>query len=72
MCDISSEEFSKKMLEGFRVAVKKVVDEARENKDYIVISDKDGNVLHIYPHLEDEKREREFMASIKSQIDMSW
>lgn len=55
---MSSEQFSKTILEGFRIAVKKVVDEAREKKDYIVISDKDGKVVHYYPHLEDEKKNK--------------
>lgn len=43
-------------MEGFRLAVKKLVDEAREKKDYIVISDKNGKVIHYYPHLEEKKK----------------
>jgi hypothetical protein len=53
---MSSEQFAQTIIEGFRIAVKKVVDEAKAKKDYIVIADKDGNVQHVYPHLEDEQK----------------
>jgi hypothetical protein len=53
---ITNEQFAETIIKGFRLAVKKVVDEAREKKDYIVVSDKNGNVQHVYPHLEDEKK----------------
>jgi hypothetical protein len=53
---ITDKQYSEKIMEGFRLAVKKVVDEAREKKDYIVVSDKDGNVRHVYPHLEENKK----------------
>lgn len=53
---ITDKHYSEKIMEGFRLAVKKLVDEAREKKDYIVISDKNGKVIHYYPHLEEKKK----------------
>jgi hypothetical protein len=67
MSGLKNEEFSKKVMEAMRIAVKKVVDDARARKDYIVVGDRNGNVLHVYPHLEDEKREKEFLEAIRKQ-----
>ena len=42
-------ELKDKILAGFRLALNKLYEKARQNGEELVIADKDGNVIHIKP-----------------------
>jgi hypothetical protein len=42
------DDFARKVMEGLRLAVKKVYEEAGKNKQAVVISHK-GEIKHVYP-----------------------
>ena len=46
------------IMAGIQQGIDKVIEEARKNKKPVVVGDENGKVQFIYPHLEDEKKNK--------------
>jgi hypothetical protein len=60
-------ELGKVIMAGIQKGIDQVIEEARKNKRSVVVGDGNGGVKYVYPHLEDEKREKGFLEAVRKQ-----